>query len=177
MRFTETKLKGSFVIELEQFEDERGFLAPNWSAIEFAAHGLDTHMVEGNITRNRLSGTLRGMHFQRPPYAQPKLIRCTRGAIYDIAVDLRRDSPTFKQWVGVEFTEHNLLSVYLPAGFAHGYQTLANETDVMYLASQVYAPEYADGFRWDDPAFGIEWPACARRTIIDRDRAYPDFID
>lgn len=177
MRFNETKLKGVFIIELEKFEDERGFLSPTWSAREFAAHGLNTQLVECNISRNRYKGTLRGMHFQLPPYAQPKLIRCTRGAIYDVAVDLRRESPTFKEWVGAELTENNYLSFYIPAGLAHGYQTLTTDAEVFYQMSQVYAPEYADGVRWNDPAFGIEWPPCEQRTIIERDRSYPDFID
>jgi len=177
MRFIETKLKGAFVIELDKFEDERGFLALSWSAKDFAAQGLDAHLVECTISRNRLKGTLRGMHFQGPPYAQPKLIRCTRGAVYDIALDLRRDSPTFKQWIGVELTETNHLALYIPAGFAHGYQTLIDESEVFYQMSEVYAPEYARGVRWDDPAFGIDWPPCEQRTIIERDRTYPDFID
>jgi len=175
MRFKETKLKGAFIIELEKFEDERGFFAQTWSAKEFAAQGLENRLVECCVSRNRSKGTLRGMHFQLPPYAQPKLVRCTRGSIYDVALDLRRESPTFKQWVGVELTEDDYLCFYIPAGFAHGYQTLTAGAEVSYDMSEVYAPEYASGVRWDDPAFGIEWPPCEHRTIINRDRTYPDF--
>jgi dTDP-4-dehydrorhamnose 3,5-epimerase len=174
MRFTETKLLGAFVIEPQKFEDERGFLAPSWSAEEFAQHGLDSRLVECNISRNHTKGTLRGLHFQIAPFAQPKLVRCTKGAIYDVAVDLRPESPTFKQWTAVELTESNHLMFYIPTGLAHGYQTLTDDAEVFYQMSEVYAPDHAAGVRWDDPAFAIEWPL--PRTIInERDRNYPLF--
>src|SRR5947207_3046300 len=140
MLFKETKLQGAFVVEPTKFVDDRGFLAPIWSAAEFAAQGLESRIVQCNISRNPLKGTLRGMHFQMPPFAQPKLVRCTRGAIYDVAVDLRPGSPTFKQWVAVELTEDNYLMFYIPAGFAHGYQSLVDESEIFYQVSEVYAP-------------------------------------
>jgi len=174
MLFKETRLKGAFIIEPKKFEDERGFLAPSWSAQEFAAHGLDARLVECNISQNHAKGTLRGMHYQLPPFAQPKLVRCTRGAIYDVAVDLRPDSPTFKQWAAVELSQNNHLMFYIPTGFAHGYQTLTDDAEVFYQMSEVYAPDCARGVRWNDPAFQIEWPA--EPTIMNqRDREYADF--
>lgn len=176
MIFTETKLKGVFLIEPERFEDERGFFAHSWSRREFEAHGLDPHLVECNISFNHKRGTLRGMHFQTAPRAQPKLVRCTMGAIYDVAIDLRPESPTFKQWVAAEMTAANRLMFYVPEGFAHGFQTLTDETEVFYQVSETFAPEHASGVRWDDPAFGVEWPHAERRIIIARDAEYPDFV-
>jgi dTDP-4-dehydrorhamnose 3,5-epimerase len=175
--FNETKLAGAFVIEQELFADERGFFARSWSEREFAARGLDARLAECNISFNHRRGTLRGMHFQRAPRAQPKLVRCTTGAIYDVIIDLRRESETFRQWVGVELTASNRRMLYVPAGFAHGFQTLADETEVFYQMSEVFAPECAGGVRWDDPAFGIVWPDNdgEERIIIARDREYPDF--
>lgn len=177
MIFKETKLGGSFVIEQELFEDVRGFFARTWSEREFAARGLDARLLECNISFNHRKGTLRGMHFQRAPHAQPKLVHCTSGAIYDVIIDLRGDSQTFKQWVGVELTADNRRMLYVPAGFAHGFQTLVDNTEVLYQMSEVFAPESAGGVRWDDPAFRIEWPENdgAERIIIERDREYPDF--
>lgn len=177
MIFNETKLAGAFVIEQERFADERGFFARSWSEREFAARGLDARLVECNISFNHRRGTLRGMHFQREPRAQPKLVRCTMGAIYDVIIDLRRESETFKRWIGVELTAANRRMLYVPAGFAHGFQTLADDTEVFYQMSEVFAPECAGGVRWDDPAFGIAWPDNngEERIIIARDREYPDF--
>jgi len=177
MIFTETKLPGAFVIEPERFEDMRGFFALTWSERDFAAHGLNPRLVECNISFNRKKGTLRGMHFQRAPHAQAKLVRCTMGAIYDVIVDLRAESPAFKQWIAVELTAENRRQLYLPEGFAHGFQTLRDETEVLYQMTEVFAPGEAGGVRWDDPAFGIVWPACVEgeRTIIERDRQYADF--
>ncbi len=177
MIFNETKLAGAFVIEQELFADERGFFARSWSEREFAARGLDARLVECNISFNHRRGTLRGMHFQRAPRAQPKLVRCTAGAIYDVIIDLRRESETFKGWIGVELTAANRRMLYVPAGFAHGFQTLADDTEVFYQMSEVFAPECAGGVRWDDPAFGIAWPDNngEERIIIARDREYPDF--
>lgn len=174
MRITETKLKGAVLVEVERFEDERGFFARTWSQREFAAHGLNPRLVECNISFNKKKGTLRGMHYQAAPHGQAKLVRCTAGAIYDVIIDLRRESPTFKQWVAVELTAHNRLMLYIPEEFAHGFQTLSDDTEVLYQMSEFYAPESARGVRWDDPAFGIEWPP-DERTIIARDQQYPDF--
>ena len=177
MIFKETKLPGAFVIDIEPHDDSRGFFALTWSAAEFAAHGLNPTLVECNTSFNKRQGTLRGMHFQAPPRAQVKVVRCTAGAIFDAIVDLRPESPTFKQWIGVELSAANHRTLYIPEGFAHGFQTLTDETEVLYQMSEVYAPELAGGVRWDDPAFGIEWPSCetGERIIIARDREYPDF--
>lgn len=166
---------GAFVVEPERFEDERGFFARNWSAREFAERGLDPALVECNISFNRRAGTLRGMHYQAAPHGQVKLVRCPRGAVYDAVIDLRPGSPTFRQWVGVELSEENGRMLYVPAEFAHGFQTLADDTEVFYQMSAYYAPESGRGVRWDDPAFGIEWPEAAARLMNARDRNYPDF--
>lgn len=175
MIFTETTLKGAFLIEAERREDERGFFARTWCQREFASHGLEKNWVQCSISFNRKKGTLRGMHYQAPPYEEAKLIRCTRGAIFDVIVDLRPHSPSFKHWVGLELTADNRRMLYIPEGFAHGFQTLADETEIFYQMSQFYAPEYASGVRWDDPALHIAWPT-DERTISERDRSYPDFL-
>lgn len=173
--FKETKLKGAFVIEPERFDDERGFFARSFSDKEFAAQGIDPHFVECNISFNKRKNTLRGMHFQRAPYAQGKLVRCTAGAIYDVAVDLRPDSETFRRWVAVELTGQNRLMLYVPEGFAHGFQTLEDNTEVFYQVSTHYVPASCDGVRWNDPAFDIRWPAIEGVIVNERDRTYPDF--
>ncbi|MDX6271365.1 MAG: dTDP-4-dehydrorhamnose 3,5-epimerase [Acidobacteriota bacterium] len=178
MIFNETKLAGAFRIEQELFEDTRGFFARSWSEREFAAAGLDARLAECNISFNHRRGTLRGMHFQHAPRAQAKLVRCTMGAIYDVIIDLRPASETFKQWVGVELTAENRRMLFVPEGFAHGFQTLEDRTEVFYQMSTAFAPEHASGVRWDDPAFGIEWPEVSgdgERIIIARDREYADF--
>lgn len=174
MIFREEKLKGLFVIELERLEDERGFIALSWSERAFKEHGLNPGLVECNISFNRRKGTLRGMHYQEEPHAQAKLVRCTRGAIYDVAVDLRPGSTTFRQWVAAELTADNYRALFIPEGFAHGFQTLEDDTEILYQMSSVYVPGSGRGVRWDDPAFGIEWPP-DERTIIQRDREFPDF--
>ena len=175
MIFTETTLKGAFLLELEKREDERGFFARTWCQREFESHDLHKLWVQCNISFNRQKGTLRGLHYQTPPYEEAKLIRCTRGALYDVIIDLRPDSPTFMQWVAAELTADNCRLLYIPEGFAHGFQTLTDETEIFYQMSQFYAPEYAGGVRWDDPALNIAWPAAAR-TISERDRSYPDLL-
>lgn len=175
MIFTETKLPGVFVVEPERYEDERGFFAQSWTQRDFAARGLDARLVECNLSYNRRQGTLRGMHFQREPRAQSKLVRCTAGAIYDVAIDLRPESPTFKEWTAIELTAANRLMLFVPRGCAHGYQTLAPDTEVFYQVTDVYAPEYAGGVRWNDPAFGVRWRDVGALTINERDRTYPDF--
>ena len=174
MTIRETKLKGAFIIEPERFPDERGFFARAWSEGELARYGIG-RLVEGNISYNAKKGTLRGMHFQAAPHGQAKLLRCTRGAVFDVGVDLRPESPTFKQWVGVELTEETRVLLYLPPEFGHGFQTLADDTEVFYMVSSPYAPGASGGVRWDDPAFRIEWPHAEARIINERDRTYPDF--
>lgn len=173
MIFTETKLKGAFVIEAERIHDERGFFARSWSQREWEAQHLDSRMVECNISFNAKRGTLRGMHYQAAPHAQAKLVRCTAGAIYDVLIDVRPDSPTFKQWVAAELTAENRRMFYVPEGLAHGFQTLEDDTEVFYQMSAYYAPESAQGVRWNDPAFGIEWPL-AVEVIASRDASYKD---
>ena len=176
MRLFETKLRGSYIIEPERFEDERGFFARVYSEREFAAAGINGHFVEGNLSFNLKKGSLRGMHYQAAPHGQDKLVRCTRGAIFDVGIDLRPDSPTFKQWVGVELTEHNQLQFFIPGSFAHGYLTLEDATEVSYHVTSVYRPESSRGVRWNDPAFGVEWPLVENLVMNERDRTYPDFV-
>ncbi len=171
MIFSETKLKGVYIIDLEKVEDERGFFARTFCQEEFKAHGLNPRFVQSNVSLNRKKGTLRGMHYQAPPYQEAKLVRCTRGGLYDVAVDLRVDSPTFKQWVGVELTAENHRMLYIPEGCAHGFQTLEDNTEVVYQMSEFYHPESARGVRWDDPALGIQW-ALTPALISERDRTY-----
>jgi len=176
MRFIQTPLPGAWVIALEELGDERGWFARTFDAGEFEARGLNPAVVQCNASFNAGSGTLRGMHYQAEPHGESKLVRCVRGAIFDVAVDLRRDSPTFRRWHGVELSAENRLSLYIPAGLAHGFQTLADDCEVLYQMGNPYVPEAARGVRWDDPAFAIAWPAVDReRTISAKDRAYPGF--
>jgi dTDP-4-dehydrorhamnose 3,5-epimerase len=175
MRFTELELPGAYLIELDRIEDERGFFARTFCRDEFAEHGLETEVVQANTAFNRRRGTLRGLHFQAAPHAESKLVRCTRGAVYDVIVDLRPGSPTHTRWVGVELTAQNDAMLYVPKGFAHGYQTLVDETETSYLMSEYHEPSAASGVRWDDPAFGIEWPEAGERVMNDRDRSWPDY--
>jgi dTDP-4-dehydrorhamnose 3,5-epimerase len=175
MIFTETKLRGVYVLEPQRFVDERGFFAPAFSAKEFAERGMASEFVESNISYSKSCGTIRGMHYQATPYGQAKLVRCTRGAVYDVAVDLRRDSPTYREWVGVELTAENRRMLYLPGDCGHGFQTLVDDTEVFYMVSQPYVPESGRGFRWDDPAFSIEWPDVGNRVLLKRDQEYPDY--
>ena len=174
MKFTKSKISGAYLIDLDKFEDDRGFVAYTWNAREFLEQGLDTEFVEMIVSYNLRKGTLRGMHYQTDPFAQVKLVRCTRGAIFDVALDLRLESPTFKQWEAVELTAQNRRMFYIPKGCAHGFQTLVDDTEVLYQISNFYAPEHYGGVRWDDPAFGVAWPD-DDRTMIARDRDYPDF--
>jgi dTDP-4-dehydrorhamnose 3,5-epimerase len=173
--FEETRLSGAFLVDLERREDSRGFFARAWCANEFADHGLTTEVVQANVSFNPRQGTLRGMHFQRAPHAETKLVRCTRGAIYDVVVDLRRDSGTYKEWVGVELSADNRRALFVPEGFAHGYQTLVPDAEVFYQVSEYYTPGAEGGVRWDDPAFGIEWPDPDDAFLSDKDRSWPDF--
>lgn len=175
MKVQETDIKGAFVIGPERFDDERGFFARAWSEEELRGLGIEARFVEGNVSFNHRRGTLRGMHYQAAPHGQAKLVRCTRGRVYDVGVDLRPSSPTYLRWVGVELSAENRLMLYVPADFAHGYLTLEDESEVYYLVSGGYAPDSARGARWDDPAFRIEWPDAGRLIINERDRTYPDF--
>jgi len=174
MVFTETKLKGVFTIEPELQEDERGFFARTFDQKEFEARGLNPRVVQCNISFNKKKGTLRGMHYQIAPYQEAKLVSCTKGAIYDVIIDLRKASPTLKQWVAVKLTAENRRMLYIPEGFAHGFQTLEDNTEVFYQISEFYHPEASRGVRWNDPAFRIVWPSDIT-VVSDRDREYPDF--
>ena len=173
MIFIETELKGAFIIEPEQLEDERGFFARTFDQKEFEAHGLNPRVAQCNISFNRKKGTLRGMHYQIAPYEEAKLVSCSRGAIHDVIIDLRPNSPTLKQWIAVELTAENRRMLYVPEGFAHGFQTLEDNTEVFYQMSEFYHPECAKGVRWDDPAFGIEWPRVEKRIISEKDLCHP----
>jgi dTDP-4-dehydrorhamnose 3,5-epimerase len=176
MRFAETPLPGAWVIEPEPIEDERGSFARTFDADEFRERGLDAEVVQCSASFNRLAGTLRGLHHQVEPHGESKLVRCVRGSIFDVAVDLRRDSPAFCRWHGVELSARNGSAFYIPPGLAHGFQTLTDEAEVLYQMGNPYVAEAARGVRWDDPAFAIEWPQLAgERIISERDRTYPDF--
>jgi dTDP-4-dehydrorhamnose 3,5-epimerase len=174
MVFIETKLPGTFILQAEKKEDHRGFFARTWCQHEFEARGLSPKFVQSSISVSRKRGTLRGMHYQTEPYEEAKLIRCISGAIYDTVIDLRPLSPTFKQHFSVVLTAESYQSLYVPKKFAHGLQTLHDNTEVLYQISEFYSPEHACGVRWNDPAFGICWPD-AERTISERDQTYPDF--
>jgi dTDP-4-dehydrorhamnose 3,5-epimerase len=174
MTFHETKLRGVFEIRLEPKTDARGFFARSWCQREFELKGLNSKLVQCNVSFNARKGTLRGMHYQAEPYPEAKLVRCTSGAIYDVVVDLRRDSPTFKSWVGAVLTGAGRNMLYAPEGCGHGFLTLEDETEVLYLISEFYHPELARGVRWNDPAFQIGWPGEAE-IISERDCTYPDF--
>jgi dTDP-4-dehydrorhamnose 3,5-epimerase len=172
MRFTETKLPGAYLIELDTLTDERGFFARSFCQEEFAARGLKTIVCQCNVSFNKTRGTLRGMHYQIPPKSEAKLVRCTRGAIYDVIIDLRSGSPTYCQWTAVELTESNHRSLYIPEGFAHGFQTLVDDSEVFYQMYEYFSQQHADGARWDDPAFNIVWPL-PDPVISAKDLSYP----
>jgi dTDP-4-dehydrorhamnose 3,5-epimerase len=173
MIFEHIRLPGAFVVRLDKREDDRGYFARSWCEREFADHGLDPRLVQCNVSFNRKKGTLRGMHYQLPPFAEGKLVRCTRGALYDVMIDLRPRSATFLQWLGMELTPDNGMMVFIPKGFAHGFQTLQDDTEIFYQMTEFHAPESARGVRWNDPLFGITWPE-GERTITSRDNDYPD---
>ena len=175
MRFLPTSLAGVLIVEPELREDDRGFFARTWCRDEFATAGIPTQWVQCNVSFNRCAGTLRGMHWQAAPHEEAKLVRCTAGAVYDVVLDVRTGSPTFGQWVAIELTAANHRAVFIPGGLAHGFQTLTDNTEVFYHMSAMYHPEAARGVRWDDPAFGIVWPACEARIIAPRDLSFPDF--
>ena len=174
MIWRETELAGAFVVESEPIEDERGWFARIYDESEFAERGLAARFVQASAAFNKESRTLRGMHYQAEPHAEAKLVRCIRGAVHDVIVDLRPASPTFKRWVAVELTAGGGRMLYVPEGLAHGYLTLEDESETLYLISAPYAPEAARGVRWNDPAFGIEWPH-EPRVLSEKDKAWPDF--
>jgi dTDP-4-dehydrorhamnose 3,5-epimerase len=174
MIFQETRIPGVFVIETEVFADDRGTFSAPWVAGALARHGLETGVAQLSLVTNARKNTLRGLHYQTAPVEEVKCVRVLRGGVFDVAVDIRPDSPTFRQWVGVELSAENRRMLYVPRGFAHGYQTLTDGAEVAYLVSAAYSPEHQRGARWDDPAFGIEWPLGPPAIIHPRDAAYPD---
>jgi dTDP-4-dehydrorhamnose 3,5-epimerase len=175
MIFKETKLKGAFIIETEPIGDNRGLFARAWCQKEFEAHGLIKSFVQANLTFSPKLGTLRGLHYQIAPHEEIKLVRCTRGAIYDVIIDLRPESPTFKQWLATNLTADNHKMIYIPGGFAHGYQILMDDTEVFYQVGQFYAPECERGIRWNDPSFAIDWPINSPLILSEKDKHWPDY--
>ena len=175
MIFRPTSLADVYLVEQERIADERGFFARTWAVEEMRACGLDARAVHMNTSFNARAGTVRGLHFQAAPHEEAKLVRATRGAVFDVAVDLRESSPTYRQWHAAELTEDNGLGLFVPAGCAHGFQSLVDASEVLYVMSAAYEPGAAAGVRWDDPALGIEWPAAppGGRTLSDRDRSWP----
>jgi dTDP-4-dehydrorhamnose 3,5-epimerase len=175
MKFSATEIAGVFVVDLERHEDERGFFARSWCREDLAKHGLNIDLSQCSFSFNARAGTLRGMHYQAAPHAEAKMVSCVRGAIFDVALDLRPGSSTFLKWTAATLTAETLRMLYIPEGCAHGFQTLTPEALVHYQISAGYSPEHARGVRWDDPAFGIEWPSAEARILSPRDAAYPDF--
>jgi dTDP-4-dehydrorhamnose 3,5-epimerase len=171
VKFSPTPLAGAWIVDPMPIEDERGFFARSFCQEEFRAHGLDPAVAQCNVSFNRRRGTLRGLHFQAPPHEEAKLVRCTRGTIWDVIVDIRADSPTRHRWFALELNEENRRALYVPRGFAHGFQTLADDSEVLYQMSEFYHPESARGLRWDDPVLAIKWPI-AHPVISERDRSY-----
>ncbi|MDP1676612.1 MAG: dTDP-4-dehydrorhamnose 3,5-epimerase [Bacteroidota bacterium] len=174
MIFTETKLKGVFIIDVKKLEDNRGFFGRSWCEKEADEHGLATRMVQSNISLNHKKGTLRGMHFQHPPFAENKLVRCTKGVVVDIIIDLRPESLTHKQWIAVELNSTSHRMLFVPEGFGHGFQTLEDNSELFYQVSQFYAPQHASGVRYNDPAFQITWPLPVTE-ISPSDSSWPDY--
>jgi dTDP-4-dehydrorhamnose 3,5-epimerase len=174
MKFIKTPLDGAYLIELEPIADERGFFARSWCHEEFLSHGLNPNLAQCSISFNKKKGILRGMHYQEEPYQEAKLVRCYSGAIYDVILDLRPTSPSHRKWFSAELTATNRTMIYLPKGFAHGFQTLADNCELFYQISESYKPECTRGVRWNDPTFAIEWPS-ADRIMSDRDRSFPDY--
>jgi dTDP-4-dehydrorhamnose 3,5-epimerase len=174
MVFAETTVRGAYLIDLEPRTDQRGFFARAWCRSEFEARGLNARVAQVNVSFNARRGTLRGMHFQRSPHREAKVVSCTRGRVYDVVIDLRPDSPTYLRWTAVELTAENRRMLYIPEGLAHGFQTLADETELLYLMSESYSPAHARGVRHDDPVFGIDWPLPVA-SISDADRTWPSY--
>jgi dTDP-4-dehydrorhamnose 3,5-epimerase len=172
--FTPTPLGGALVIEVEPDADERGLFARTWCRRELEARGLETRVAQCSTSFNTRKGTVRGMHYQSSPCAETKIVRCTRGSVYDVIIDLRPDSPTFTRHFGIVLTPDDRKAVYVPPGFAHGFQTLEDNSEVFYQMSEFYSPEHSRGVRWNDPAFQVPWPP-GDRIVSERDRSYPDF--
>ena len=175
MIFTETILKGAFVIEIEQMVDERGFFGRSWCINEMREHGLSTNISQANVSYNKSKGTLRGMHYQIEPFQEAKLVRCTKGSIYDVIIDLRKDSSTYKQWIGVELSQDNYKTLYVPEDFAHGFITLEDNCEINYLMSEFYVPGAGATIRWNDPIFKIKWPF-EPTVMSEKDESQPDFV-
>ncbi|HED36476.1 MAG TPA: dTDP-4-keto-6-deoxy-D-glucose epimerase [Gammaproteobacteria bacterium] len=176
MQFTETILPGAFIVEIDRLIDERGFFARTWCSQEFSEHGLPSVIKQTSTSFNAEKGTLRGMHFSSAPCREGKLVRCTSGRILDVIIDIRPDSPSFLQHIKVELSAQLRNAIYVPPGFAHGYQTLESNSEIFYMMTEEYKPGYSDGFRWNDPVFAIEWPE-GKKIIHDRDADYADFDD
>jgi dTDP-4-dehydrorhamnose 3,5-epimerase len=174
MKFNETALKGAFVIEINQLTDERGFFGRSWCKREMEEHGLNGNVVQANTSFSKTKGTLRGMHYQKHPHEETKLIRCTKGAIYDVIVDLRKDSPTYLQWFGIELSETNYKMLYVPEKFAHGFISLTDDAEVTYLVTEFYTPGAEAGLRFNDPKLKIDWPLDVT-VISEKDKQHPDF--
>jgi dTDP-4-dehydrorhamnose 3,5-epimerase len=174
MKFTETKLQGAYIIEIDRIGDERGFFGRQWCQNEMRKMGLKINIAQVNASLNKEKGTLRGLHFQKSPFQETKLIRCIRGRIFDVIVDLRPGSATFKQWIGLELSQDNYKMLYAPDNFAHGFITLEDNSEILYLVSEFYHPEAEAGLRWNDPLFSIEWPGKVE-VISDKDKNRPDF--
>jgi dTDP-4-dehydrorhamnose 3,5-epimerase len=176
MKFTPTDIQDVFIVELEKREDDRGFFARGFCQREFEEHGMIPQVVQANISYNKYKGTLRGMHYQVSPCEETKFLRCTKGSVYDVIIDMRPESKTYKKWIGVELTDQNYKMLYVPRNFAHGFQTLEDETEVMYLVSEFYAPQTERGVRYNDPSFNIQWPLAVAQ-ISDKDAGWPDFTE
>ena len=174
MRFIEAPVQGAYIVDVNRIGDERGYFGRLWCQHEFEEQGLKAHISQSNIGVSKQAGTLRGLHYQKAPHQEVKIVRCTRGAMFDVIVDLRPDSPTFRQWFGMELTQENATMLYVPEGCATGYQTLVDDTEMYYNATEFYHPESAAGVRYDDPAFGIEWPT-EITVISENDVNWPDF--
>ncbi len=175
MIFKETNLKGAFIIEIEKKVDNRGFFARTWCRKEFEAYDLNLQLFQANVSFSKRKGTLRGMHYQVAPYEESKLVRCTSGAIFDVIIDLRPDSPTYRQWLGMELTSENYKMLFVPKNFAHGFQTLKDNTEIIYQVSQFYSPESERGIRYNDPTFGIKWPIDAQ-VVSDKDKNCSNYV-
>ncbi len=176
MKFVETPLAGAYVVEVERRGDDRGYFARAWCETEFAELGLANRFVQVNMSGSVEAGTLRGFHYQVTPHSEDKFVRCIAGSVFDVAIDMRPESDTYKQWFGVELTADNKKAFFVPAGFAHGYQTLEPDTELMYQVSAFYAPDAERGLRWDDPTFDVEWPI-DEPILSDKDKVWPDFVD
>lgn len=174
MQFIDTAIPGVCLVEFDTFADDRGSLSPMWIPSEFAARGLETTVAQLTLAANHRRGTLRGLHYQTAPHQEVKCVRVVRGAVFDVALDLRPDSPTYRRWFGAELTTANRRMLYIPKGFAHGYQTLTDDTEILYVVSAPYSPAHQRGVRWNDPTFGIEWPLGPPSVIHPRDASYPD---